>query len=218
MVRILIGYSGSGKTYKLKEEIAHKEFGGITNAKEIYIIEREEHQEYSNIFGGKYIHVLKPSSDISFLSNIENSEIYVDCENYENEFMQKIVDIVKKAKTHNNDITITFLHFLDDWDGTFFPVKYNNEKLIFENTDEILIGKCISTTEQSIENLLGIRLRPVISNYEFRNTKYDRLEDPQIIHGNFDSLNVTTDKTPFKICNILCSVKEKLKRKDKSVK
>ena len=32
MIRILIGYSGSGKTYKLQEEIAHKDFGGITNA------------------------------------------------------------------------------------------------------------------------------------------------------------------------------------------
>lgn len=213
MVRILIGYSGGGKTYKLKEEIAHKEFGGITNAKEIYIIEREEHQEYSNIFGSKYIHVLKPSSDISFLSNIENSEIYVDCENFENEFMQKIVDIVKKAKTHNNDITITFLNFLEGWNN-----RSDYERLIYENTDEILIGKCCIITEQSIENLLGIRLRPVISNYEFRNPKYDRLIEPQKINDDDNSSNITTDKTTFKICNILCSVKEKLKRKDKSVK
>lgn len=152
-VRIIIAVAGGGKTYKIQNEIVRD-----VTSREIYVIEREEYFEYSNVFNEKYVHVLKPSSDIAFLEQKKNCDIYIDCENYIDEFLQKIVNIVKKARKNNNNVTITFLRFQDN--------LYERE--IFSNANEILIGKCGETSERRIERIFEKELSPLRCKFDFR--------------------------------------------------
>lgn len=120
-VRLLIAMSGGGKTYKLKNEIVHElsRNEGIVNPRDFYVVEREEYHEYE-IFNEKYVKVLTPSSDVSFLKDVKNSKIYIDCEDYSDEFLNEVAQIAVNAAANNNIITITFLG-IDDL--TRLPVK-----------------------------------------------------------------------------------------------
>lgn len=98
MIRILVAYAGNGKTYKLKSEIVHKYYGNGVSSKEIYVIEPQEYNEYSDVFNRDFVHVFKPSDDISFYKKKRDCDIYVDCECRDNDFMRQIATIAKKAR------------------------------------------------------------------------------------------------------------------------
>lgn len=163
MVRVLIGMSGSGKTYRLKEELVHKYKGGV-KLKDICVIERKEYDEYSHIFHPDYVKVIKPDSSIvDSLLDARNMHIIIDCECYSVEFMEKVSVIVKRSIRNNNDVTITFLRIGDN---------ILLEKTILMNADKILAGWCSISDEQIIENLFMGKTEPMRGKYDFRELKY----------------------------------------------
>lgn len=162
MVKVLIAYSGGGKTSKIKTEIINKYYGEDDSSRDVYIIEREDYPEYSRVFNMDFFHILKPSSDMSFLDEISNCDIYVDCECMADEFMEKIAKAVKKARTRNNNITITYLDIENS--------EY--QRSIFANADEVMVGKCDVNTEQCLEAMFSQRLKPQQTRYDFRQIGY----------------------------------------------
>lgn len=77
MIRIVVAYARGGKTYKLKSEIVHKYCGNGVSSREIYVIERQDYNEYSDVFNHDFIHAFKPSDDISFLQEKRDCDIYM---------------------------------------------------------------------------------------------------------------------------------------------
>lgn len=161
MVRVLIGMSGSGKTYRIQEEILHMHMDfAVTGARGICVIERKDYNEYSHVFHPDFVSVYKPNDSlVDLLLDAKNTEIFIDCENYSLELMDKVSCIVRKAKRNNNNVTITFLTIGDNSDY---------ENYILKNADEILVGKCGGATEAYIENLFTVKLAPIINKFDFR--------------------------------------------------
>lgn len=163
MVTVLIAYSGGGKTHKIKEELVNRYSGHGVKQREAYAIEREDSDDYSGFFNENYLHVLKPSSDISFLNEKKDCDIFVDCEDDSDTFLEKIAKIIENSKKNNNSVTITFLEYWSDLS------EYGRS--IIENADQVYVGKCALFTEQIIESIFHVQLRPVISKYGFRRIK-----------------------------------------------
>jgi len=144
MVRILIANAGSGKTLQMKRDIAGKCYG---SKRETYIIEREDYPEYSDIFNGKSVHVLNSRSDISFMQEITNCNIYVDCEDYSDDLLVKIDHLCREARVKNNKITIAIL----DSDIAYIQ----NRTSFVKWAEEIYIGRCCKSNEQLIKTMFG---------------------------------------------------------------
>jgi len=158
MVKVLIAYSGGGKTAKIKTDIINHYYGDDEIGRDVYIIEREDYSEYSRVFNLDYFKIIKPSSDMSFFDDVRDSDIYIDCECMEDEFMSNVLGIIKNAKTRKNNVVITFLDIERS--------KY--QRAIFEYADEVLVGKCDLLTEQILEAIFSQKIRPQQTRYEFR--------------------------------------------------
>ena len=161
MVRLLIGISGSGKTYYIQERILCGHMGYLaTNAKNIYVVERKEYNEYSHLFHPDYVHVYKSDDDeVETLQDVKNADIIIDCEDYSEEFMDKVIGMILKAVANNNDVTITLIPSVD---------TINCENLILQHADSILVGECGGAGESLIENILHVKLKSTTKKYDFR--------------------------------------------------
>lgn len=171
MVTVLIGASGSGKTFLLKKELVRKEsickpfIGKDFKLKDICVIERPQFNEYSHLFHPDYIKVIKPDSDaVNSLLDAKDMNIIIDCDFYEAQFMEKVSVIVKNAEKQNNHVTITFPEVYDD-------ICF--EKEIIAAADEVLVGECLITSEVEIEKIFGTKLEPVRRDFDFREVRCD---------------------------------------------
>ena len=147
MLRLLIAYSGGGKTYRLKKEIASTDI----KYTKVYVFERECYGEYSKMFNSSFVHILNENMDISFLKD-EECNIYVDNENYTTEFLKKLIPIISG---HKADITITFLGASDVPD------------IIFNMADEIWVGQIGLAEELDIEKKIRKELPSIPSECSF---------------------------------------------------
>lgn len=154
--------SGSGKTYYIQEKLLrrHMDYFGITNYKNICAIERKEYDEYSHVFHPDYVTVYKPDdSMVDSLLDASNMNIIIDCEEYSEEFLGKIFTMVRRARTNNNTITVTFQPSVE---------VINCENQILKNANEILVGECGGYGDFLIEEVLCIKLRPMRNRFDFR--------------------------------------------------
>lgn len=161
MVRVLIGMSGSGKTYHIQKEILrmHMNFA-VTGERDICVIERKDYNEYSHVFHPDFVSIYKPDdSMIDLLLDAKNTDIIIDCVNYSMEFMDKVSYMVRQAGRNNNNVTIAFLAIGDNIDS---------ENRILKNANEVLVGKCGGAVEAYIENFFDVKLAPIIKKFDFR--------------------------------------------------
>lgn len=156
MIRVLIAYSGGGKSHKIRNEIINKYKSYMF--RKIYVIELKEYSEYSDVFNKKFVQVFKPDSDFSFLKNEKNCSIYIDCEDYSDDFFQKVQDILQNAKNVNYDVTITLLRY----DESKFI------KTVLDYADEVFVGKLGRYNIHKIEERFSVHLREQQSNFDFR--------------------------------------------------
>lgn len=160
MVSIVIGMSGSGKTYRLKEELVHNDY---FQKRKRYVIERKDYKEYSGVFHPDYATVMKSDSKmVDTLLNVMNADIIIDCEDYSEDFMEKVLTIVKRSRRNANRITITFL-------GIYSDIPY--QESILQNADKVFIGKCSLEQEERIQNLFNERPEPIQGKYDFHRIK-----------------------------------------------
>lgn len=159
MIRVIIAQSGGGKTYKLKHEIINRD----DYSRPIYVIERGTYKEYSKIFNNKIIKIFEPSDDLSLLKEVKGSNIYIDCEDYSDTFLEKVEGVIKRARVHDNQITVTLLEpsgKLSDF-----------ENLVLMNANEIYVGKCSKSSEVVLEELLDTSLGEIKGTFDFRKVK-----------------------------------------------
>ena len=99
--RILFGISGSGKTWAIKQRLISKS----PYEPPLYIVERENQNEYSSIFSRDFANIMKPN-DIQKLSEVKNAYIIIDCNDNSDAFMEKILSLAINAQVNKNDISI----------------------------------------------------------------------------------------------------------------
>ena len=155
MVRILIGASGSGKTYSIMKKLIRTQ----KNRKKL-VIEREDYKEYSRIFSEEYITCIT-LKDTDQMEKIMDSDIYIDRPYYSEEDLEQIHELTSRARIHANNITITCTDISD-----FTKTAAGNS--ILRNAEQIFVGRCIADNECIIEKLSGKKLPVQKSNYDFR--------------------------------------------------
>ena len=163
MVKVLIGMSGSGKTYRIQEELIRMHMSAGAAVRDTYVIEKKKDNEYSHVFHPDFISVYKPDdSMVDSLLDAENIDIIIDCEYYSEEFMEKVSVIVKRAERNNNNVTITFIEITDN---------IILGKAILMDANEILVGRCGADTEVVLERLFDVKLAPMGKKFDFRKIK-----------------------------------------------
>ena len=162
MLRVLIGESGSGKTYYIQEELlrGHMDYFGITNYKNVCAIERKEYNEYSHVFHPDFVTVYKPDDCmVDSLLDASNMNIIIDCENYSEEFLKKVFTMARRARVNNNTITVTFQPRYE---------VINCENQILKNADEVLVGECGGSAKALVEEVFKTKLVPTVRKFNFQ--------------------------------------------------
>ena len=93
------------------------------------------------------------------MRDVKNADIIIDCEDYSEGFMDKVLGMILKAVANNNNVTITLIPSVD---------TINCENLILQHADSILVGECGGAGESLIENILQVKPKPTTKKYDFR--------------------------------------------------
>lgn len=156
MVKLIYGIAGSGKTDLLKTSLMRNEY--LYSQKKVYVIERNDYNEYSKIFNPQYITIIKPNSpQVNELIDAKDAEIIIDCEKNSKEFREILETICKIAEKNNNDIFITFQCF-EEW-----------QENICKNTRCLMIGHIDRMSAKHLENRFDLKLDPpeLLPNFYF---------------------------------------------------
>ena len=159
MLRVLIGISGSGKTYLIQEELIRRHMEFTYNDRNVCVVERKEYSEYSHLFSPDFVSVYKQDSCmVNALLAARNTEIIIDCEDYCEEFWEMVSSIARQARVDNNNVTITLQPTAD---------IINRGRRILMNANEVLVGECGGPGKALVEEVFKVKLMPAVRKFGF---------------------------------------------------